>query len=110
MNLKDISNGPDWLMWVVCVLFAVLSIVLLSGHGSGLIAGYNTASEQEKSRYDAKKLCRLTGAGMSVITVILFVMAAFQDKLPESAATVFMFVILIVCLVIVVLSRKICRK
>ena len=51
MTLKDISNGPEWVMWVVLAIFVVISIVLLSGHGSSLIAGYNTATKEEKSKY-----------------------------------------------------------
>ena len=73
MTLKDISNGPDWIMWVAFVILALMSIVLLTGRGAGLIAGYNTASKSEKSKYDEKKLCRVTGAGMSVITVLVLV-------------------------------------
>ena len=38
MTLKDISNGPDWLIWVVGILLAIISIVLISGHGANLIA------------------------------------------------------------------------
>ena len=56
MTLKDISNGPDWIMWVAFVILALMSIVLLTGRGAGLIAGYNTASKSEKSKYDEKKL------------------------------------------------------
>ncbi len=66
MTLKDISNGPDWIMWVVFAIFALMSIVLFTGRGANLIAGYNTASKEEKSKYDEKKLCRVTGVGMSV--------------------------------------------
>ena len=58
MTLKDISNAPDWIMWVAFVILALMSIVLLTGRGAGLIAGYNTASKSEKSKYDEKKLCQ----------------------------------------------------
>ena len=43
-----ISSGADWIMWVVFVIFLMISIILLSGHGSGFISGYNTASKEEK--------------------------------------------------------------
>lgn len=55
MTLKDISNGPDWIMWIVVILFAILSIVFLTGHGAGFIAGYNTAGKEEKSKYTVCK-------------------------------------------------------
>ena len=54
MKLSDISNGPDWVLWVVIILFAALSVLFLSGRGSWLIAGYNTASKEEKAKYNTK--------------------------------------------------------
>lgn len=37
MTLKDISNGPDWIMWVVFAIMALISVLLLLGRGSWLI-------------------------------------------------------------------------
>ena len=70
MKLADLSTGPDWVVYVGFIIFAVLSIVLISGHGSWLISGYNTASKEEKAKYNEKKLCRTMGIGMSVIACI----------------------------------------
>ena len=42
MKLADLSAGPDWVVYVGFIIFAVLSVVLISGHGSWLISGYNT--------------------------------------------------------------------
>jgi len=42
----------------IIVLFLVLGIVLWKGKGGWLIAGYNTSSKYEKSKYDEKALCR----------------------------------------------------
>lgn len=42
MTLEDISNGPDWVLWVAFGFLLIISIVLISGHGENLIAGYNT--------------------------------------------------------------------
>lgn len=72
MTLKDISNGPSWIMWVAGILLAILSIVLISGHGANLIAGINTASKEEKSRYNTKRMCRVVGIGMALITIMLY--------------------------------------
>ena len=35
-----------------------MSIVFSRGKGTSLIAGYNTASPEEKAKYDEKKLCK----------------------------------------------------
>ena len=50
MKLADLATGPDWIIWTVFVVFAVLSIILLSGHGSWFISGYNMASKEEKGK------------------------------------------------------------
>lgn len=69
-KLSDLSTGPDGVIWIVFILFTILSIILLSGHGSWLISGYNTASKEEKAKYNEKKLCRTMGIGMAVIAVL----------------------------------------
>lgn len=55
---------------VTATLFLALGIFLFYGKGSWLIAGYNTASEEDKAKYDKKKLCK----GVSVITLVVSVM------------------------------------
>lgn len=47
------------MVWVIGILFALLSGVLLSGRGGFLIAGYNTASKEEKEKYDEKSCAAL---------------------------------------------------
>ena len=44
-----------------------LSIPLIMGKGTGLIAGYNTMSPEEKKRYDGPALARFTGKILLVI-------------------------------------------
>lgn len=73
MSLADVSHGPDWVIWIVFAIFVALAVTFFTGHGSSLIAGYNTASKEEKAKYDEKKLCRTFGAGMAVIAGIIFV-------------------------------------
>lgn len=110
MTLKDISAGPDWVVWVVFAFFLVISIVLILGHGENLIAGYNTATEDEKRKYDTKKLCRVVGTGMAVITVMILIMALGEEVLPAAFATVFLVVTVVDCISVIVLANTICKK
>ena len=72
MMIKDMINSPVWLIWVMFGLFLVISIVLLTGHGTNLIAGYNTAGKEEKSWYNTKKICRVVvSTGMAVIDCVV---------------------------------------
>ena len=50
MKLADLATGSDVIVWIVFGIFAVISIILLSGHGSWFISGYNTASKEEKEK------------------------------------------------------------
>lgn len=110
MTLIDISNGPAWIIWIEGILFAIISIILISGHGANLIAGYNTASREEKNRYDTKKLCRGVGIGMSLITLMIFIMAIWETVLPAYFSTVFLVITVVDCTTIIVLSNTICKK
>ena len=70
MKLADLATGSDWIVWIVFAIFAVLSIILFSG--------YNTASNEEKEKYDEKKLCRTMGIGMSIIAILALTMGLFE--------------------------------
>lgn len=82
MKLVDLATGSDWIVWIVFVIFAVFSIILLSGHGSWFISGYNTASKEEKEKYNEKKLCRTMGIGMSIIAILALTMGLLENILP----------------------------
>lgn len=97
-------------MWIATVICAILSIVLLSGRGSFLIAGYNTADKEEKAKYDEKKLCRVMGAGMSVITVILLLCGLYENDLPRGLRWIMPLGIFGVVIFLVIATNTICRK
>ena len=68
-----------YITYIIAAIFAVLSVFLLTGHGAFLISGYNTAKAQKKALFDEKKLCRVTGAGLVVITISIFLKAAIPS-------------------------------
>ena len=105
MKLADLSTGPDWVVYVGFIIFAVLSIVLISGHGSWLISGYNTASKEEKAKYNEKKLCRTMGIGMSVIAILLLIMGVFENILPAFFVYIALGIILVDVVIIIVLGN-----
>lgn len=110
MKLIDKMNGPIWLIWIIAAIFVILSIILISGHGSGLVAGYNTAPKEEKEKYDEKKLCKVVGYGMAVIAILVLIMALFNRVLSTSFIYVFASIVIVDCIVIIVLSNTICKK
>ena len=110
MKLKDLGSGPVWIIWVVGIILAIFSIILLTGHGANLIAGYNTASKEEKDKYNAKKLSRVVGSGMTVITGLVFVMGIFENVLPASFATIFLIIVIIDIVIMLVIANTVCKK
>ena len=110
MKLADLSTGPDWILWIVFIIFAVLSIVLLLVHGSWFISGYNTASKEEKEKYNEKKLCRTMGIGMFVITLLISTMGLLENILPAFFAYIALGIVLVDVAVIIILGNTICRK
>ena len=110
MKLADLSTGPDWIVWIGFIIFAVLSIVLLLGHGSWFISGYNTASKEEKEKYNEKKLCRTMGIGMFVITLLISTMGLLENILPAFFAYIALGIVLVDVAVIIILGNTICRK
>lgn len=110
MTLHDISNGPAWIIWVVFVLMVFMTILLLSGRGSGLIAGFNTMSEEEKSRYDVKKLCRGMGWGFLMIDVLILIMLLGENVLPAWSAYVGAGVIILDAIFMIIFGNFRCRK
>ena len=72
---------------VFAILFIVLAIILLMGKGDKLIAGYNTASEEERKKVDIKRL-RIVMAVLMVITAIFCAIMPLvgNDKSSQLAA------------------------
>lgn len=66
-------------MYFFAILFLIMALVFFSGKGKGLIAGYNTASDEEKAKYDEKKLNR-TYAVFCLILSVSFVLTGIIDK------------------------------
>lgn len=61
------------IVMIVCIVFAimflVLAVIFLMGKGDMLIAGYNTASDEERKTIDIKRL-RIVIAVLMVVTAV----------------------------------------
>ena len=67
-----------WVHLAVALLFVLLGVVFLRGKGAALIAGYNTASPEEKLEIDEKKLCRFMGKLMFILAACWLVAASSE--------------------------------
>jgi hypothetical protein len=103
-------SGPIWLNWAIVGIIGIVSIFLLFGKGGFLIAGFNTMSKEKKKKYNEKKLCKITGSGLGIITIILAISAYFNYELPTAISWIFPWGIIAVAIIIVVLGNTICKE
>lgn len=75
------------ILLVLAMVFLVMAVFLLLGKGSWLIAGYNTASREERAKYSEKKLCRVTGLVCALCAVLMCVLAWLGYRVETGAMT-----------------------
>ena len=89
------------------VIFLLISLLLFTGKGSWLIAGYNTASKKEKEKYDQQKLCRAMGIMCAIIATMTGILAWLND---ESYAMIYGIILCIVVITTVFYVNTNCKK
>lgn len=104
-------NGPVWIGWVLVIVMSILSVVLLMGKGSFLIAGYNTSSKEEKEKYNEKRLCRVVGCGLGIITIMVAISLFYKNEYPIAILNLMMpWGLFIVIAIMIILCNTICKK
>ena len=93
---------------VLAVMFLVLAVIFLMGKGDKLIAGYNTASEEEKRKVDIHKL-RILMAIISVITAGYVSILPIIGDNPQDQM-VGMFVFFAITILFVILANTWAKK
>lgn len=58
----------------VTAIFGIMGLIVLLGKGDMLIAGYNTASKEERERVNIKRLRLLMGGFMIVLAFLAFLL------------------------------------
>ena len=61
---------------IIILIFILLGVLFLHGKGAFLIAGYNTASKEQKEHTDEQKLCRCVGKLMFALAGCWLVIAS----------------------------------
>lgn len=95
------------IIWILSAMLAILAVVFFMGKGTFLIAGYNTASQEEKAKYDEKKLGKVMGTGMIAIAFILVICGILNFQFPVWIMPV---AIIAVTVIMVILSNTICKN
>ena len=91
----------------IAVLSGVMGLVILSGKGDNLIAGYNTASKEEREQVNVKRLRLLMGGFMLVLAFMAFILIE-----EESLTSILGFgaVMLVLAFVVIALANSWAKK
>ena len=86
----------------ITLMLVALAFVILKGRGDGLIAGYNTASNEEQEKFNIKRLRIVVATMILFVPAMILVAACFDlDVLP---------VLLIVVVAGIILANTWCKK
>ena len=92
---------------ILAALLATMGIIILIGKGDNLIAGYNTASKQERAKYDIRRLRGLIGGLLLILAPTVFLLHG-----EPSTRTVLSFssLVFVLSIAAVVLANTWARK
>ncbi len=68
---------------VIFLILVILGVLLWCGKGAWLIAGYNTSSKAEKSKYDEKALCRFVAKIMFAMAVFMLLLFSVENMVAH---------------------------
>lgn len=92
---------------VLAVFLVIMAIVILAGKGDWLIAGYNTASKEEKETVNVKRLRLIVGLLMLVIAPMLFMLGEHTDKI---SGLIFAGIVIVLTTVAIILANTWAKK
>ena len=92
---------------IVAALLLVMGIIIIIGKGDNLIAGYNTASKEERAQYNVKRLRGLIGGLAIVLAPMIFLL---HEQVTTAGTFSFIALVLIACIVVVILANTWAKK
>ena len=98
------------ILWSLTAFLGIYSLILLSGHGSVLIAGFNTMTEDEKKTIDEKKLCFVMGISTSVCALTMLYMAVLNPNITITTTIIASSIITIDLIVSIYIANTKCKK
>ena len=93
---------------IIAAVLAILGIIVLIGKGDTLIAGYNTASPEEKSKVNIKRLRLLVGS-LLIGVGLIYLFMTYIKATPE-LSLIFAVIIVILAFIVVFLANTWAKK
>ena len=92
---------------IVAAILLIMGIVVLIGKGDNLIAGYNTASKEERAKYNIKRLRGLIGGLLIVLAPMTFFLL---KEVSMTAMWSFVALTFVMSIVVVILANTWAKK
>ena len=92
---------------IVAAILVIMGVAILTGKGDNLIAGYNTASKEERAKYNIKRLRGLMGGLLIALAPMTFLLLGEETMVATGAFVAFTFVL---CIIVVVLANTWAKK
>ena len=92
---------------VIAAIIAILGIIILIGKGDNLIAGYNTASDDERKKYHIKRIRGLIG-GLLVAVALLYIWLMREHSM--SAIVAFSVLTAVLAIIAITLANTWAKK
>lgn len=86
---------------IIAAILLIMGIIILIGKGDNLIAGYNTASEEEKAQYNIKRLRGLIGSLLIILAPTMFLL---HREPTMTTSWSFLSIVFILSIVVFILS------
>ncbi len=91
---------------IIALLLFVSGVVVLTGKGDKLIAGYNTASKEEREKVNIKRLRLLTGGLLIVMAPLCFIL----NNNVNSGLTITGIVVVLTLIVVILANTWAMKK
>ena len=92
---------------IIAAILLIMGIIILIGKGDNLIAGYNTASEEEKSQYNIKRLRGLIGSLLIILAPTMFLL---HRESTMTTTWSFLAIVFILSIVVIILANTWAKK
>lgn len=92
---------------ILAIILVVMAIVILAGKGDWMIAGYNTASKEEKETVNVKRLRLILGILLLSISPLLFMLGDHSDK---TIGLIFTGIVIVLTTVAIILANTWAKK
>lgn len=87
---------------ITVAILIIMGMIILIGKGDNLIAGYNSASDEEKSQYNIKRLRGLIG-GLLVFISLMLLLLLWKETLAVALSSTALTIV--ACISVVILAN-----